>query len=94
VKFVLCGCKVHVSPLYDSRLNLICVFVCINCNFGPKREEDGSWKTFHNDELHNLYSSPNIVSIIKSRRLRFCGTCGTHGGGERCLQGFDWEARR
>jgi hypothetical protein len=31
--------------------------------FGPKREEDGSWRKFHNDELHSLYSSPNIVRI-------------------------------
>jgi len=29
--------------------------------FGPKREEDGSWRKLHNDELHSLYSSPNIV---------------------------------
>jgi hypothetical protein len=33
--------------------------------FGPKREEDGSWKKFLNDELHSLYSSPNIVRVIK-----------------------------
>jgi hypothetical protein len=33
--------------------------------FGPKREEDGSWRKLHNDELHNLYSSPNIVREIK-----------------------------
>jgi hypothetical protein len=36
--------------------------------FGPKREGDGSWRKLHNDELHNLYSSPNIVRVIKSRR--------------------------
>jgi hypothetical protein len=30
--------------------------------FGTKREEDGSWRKLHNDELHSLYSSPNIVS--------------------------------
>jgi hypothetical protein len=41
--------------------------------FGPKREEDGSWRKLHNDELHNLYSSPNIVSVIKSRRVRWAG---------------------
>jgi hypothetical protein len=41
--------------------------------FGPKREEDGSWRKFHNDELHILYSSPNIVRVIKSRRLRCAG---------------------
>jgi hypothetical protein len=33
--------------------------------FGPKREEDGSWRKLHNDELHNLYSSANIVMVIK-----------------------------
>jgi hypothetical protein len=41
--------------------------------FGPKREEDGSWRKLHNDELHNLYSSPNIVRVIKSRRMRWAG---------------------
>jgi hypothetical protein len=33
--------------------------------FGPKREEDGSRRKLHNDELHSLYSSPNIVRVIK-----------------------------
>jgi hypothetical protein len=41
--------------------------------FGPKREEDGSWIKLHNDELHNLYSSLNIVRVIKSRKLRWAG---------------------
>jgi hypothetical protein len=41
--------------------------------FGPKREEDGSWRKLHNDELHSLYSSPNIVRVIKSRRIRWAG---------------------
>jgi hypothetical protein len=41
--------------------------------FGPKREEDGSWRKLHNDELHSLYSSPNIVRVIKSRRIRLAG---------------------
>jgi hypothetical protein len=40
---------------------------------GSKREEDGSWRKLHNDELHNLYSSPNIVRVIKSRRMRWAG---------------------
>jgi hypothetical protein len=39
--------------------------------FGPKREEDGSWRKLHDDEIHNLYSSPNIVRVIKSRRMRW-----------------------
>jgi hypothetical protein len=37
--------------------------------FGPKREEDGSWRKLHNDELHDLYSSLNILRVIKSRRM-------------------------
>jgi hypothetical protein len=61
--------------------------------FGPKREEDGSWRKLHSDELHDLYSSPNTVRVIKSRRIRWAGR-GTHGGGEKCLQGFGWEAQK
>jgi hypothetical protein len=41
--------------------------------FGPKREVDWSWRKLHNDELHNLYSSPNIVRVTKSRRMRWVG---------------------
>jgi hypothetical protein len=41
--------------------------------FGPKRDEDGSWRKLHNDELHNLYSSSKIVRVIKSRRMRWAG---------------------
>jgi hypothetical protein len=39
--------------------------------FGPKREEDGSWRKLHNDEIHSLYSSPNIVRVIKARMMRW-----------------------
>jgi hypothetical protein len=41
--------------------------------FGPKREEDVSWRKLHNDELHSLYSSPNIIKAIKSRMMRWMG---------------------
>jgi hypothetical protein len=37
----------------------------------PRREEDVSWRKLNNDELHNLYSSPNIVRVIKSSRMRW-----------------------
>jgi hypothetical protein len=49
--------------------------------FGPKREEDRSWRKLHNDELHNLYSSPNIVRMIKSRRMRWAGHVARMGEG-------------
>jgi hypothetical protein len=42
--------------------------------FGPKRDEvTGEWRRIHNKELHALYSSPNIIQVIKSRRLRWTG---------------------
>jgi hypothetical protein len=49
--------------------------------FGPKREEDGSWRELHNDELHSLYSSLNIVRVIKSRRMRWDGHVARMGEG-------------
>jgi hypothetical protein len=49
--------------------------------FGPKREEDESWRKLRNDELHSLYSSPNIVRVIKSRRMRWDGHVARMGEG-------------
>jgi hypothetical protein len=60
--------------------------------FGPKREEDGSWRKLHNNEYYCLYSSSNIVRVIISRRMRWAGHVARIGGGERCLQGFCWGA--
>jgi hypothetical protein len=48
--------------------------------FGPKREKEGSWGKSHNVELHDLYSSPNIVRVIKSRRMRWAGHVARKGG--------------
>ena len=42
--------------------------------FGPRRDEvTGKWRILHNEELNNLYSSPNIVRVIKSRRMGWAG---------------------
>jgi hypothetical protein len=58
---------------------------------GPKRDEDGSWKKLHNNKLDDLYSSPNIVRVIKSRRMRWVGHVARMGRGE-VLTGF-WMGR-
>jgi hypothetical protein len=42
--------------------------------FGPKRDEvTGGWRKLHNEELHGLYSSPSIIRVIKSRRMKWAG---------------------
>jgi hypothetical protein len=54
--------------------------------FGPKRDEvTGEWRKLLNKELRDLYSSPNIIRIIKSRENVMGGPCSTNGGEEERL---------
>jgi hypothetical protein len=52
--------------------------------FGPKRDEvTGEWRKLHNEELRDLYSSPSIIRMVKSRRMRWAGHVARMGrGGE------------
>jgi len=53
--------------------------------FGSKRDEvTGEWRKLHNEELRDLYSLPNIVRAVKSRRMRWAGHVARMGRGEVC----------
>jgi hypothetical protein len=62
--------------------------------FGPKRDEvTGEWRKLHNEELHDLYSSPSIITIIKSRRMRWAGHVARMGR-RGTLIDYWWESQR
>jgi hypothetical protein len=66
----------------------------VSQNFGPKRDEvAGGWRKLHNEELHNFYSSPSIIRMIKSRRMRWAGQV-ERLRREECIQNFGGIARR
>jgi hypothetical protein len=62
--------------------------------FGPKRDEEtGDWSKLHNEDLHNLYSSPSIIRVIKSRRMRWAGHVARLGR-RGMLIGCWWESQK
>jgi hypothetical protein len=70
---VLYGCETWSLTLREEHRLRVSENRVLRRIFGPKREEDGSWRKLHNDELHSLYYSANIVRMIKSRRMRWAG---------------------
>jgi hypothetical protein len=53
--------------------------------FGLQRYKMGGWRKMQSEELHNLYSSPSIIRMIKSRRMRWAGNVACVGGKEECI---------
>jgi hypothetical protein len=78
---VLYGCETWSLTLRDEHRLRVFENSVLRKIFGPKREEDGSWRKLHNDELRSLYSSANIVRVIKSRRMRWAGHVARMGEG-------------
>ncbi|MEB2589631.1 reverse transcriptase domain-containing protein, partial [Bacillus cereus] len=71
---VLYGCETWSLTLKEEHKLRVFENKILRKIFGPKRDEEtGEWRRLHNLELHNLYSCPDIIRIIKSRRLRWAG---------------------
>jgi hypothetical protein len=71
---VLCGCETWSLTLRQEHRLRVFQNRVLRRIFGLKRDKvTGEWRTFHNEELCDLYSSPSIIRIIKSRRMRWAG---------------------
>jgi len=67
---VLYGCETWSLPLREEKKLRVFEKMVLRRIFGSRREEvTGEWRRLHNGELNDLYSSPNIVRVIKSRRM-------------------------
>jgi hypothetical protein len=92
---VLYGCETWSLTLREEHRLRVFENRVLRGICGPKRDEvTGEWRKLHSGELHNLYSSPNIIRQIKSRRMRWEGHVVYMGEEEKCVQGFGGKAKR
>ena len=69
---ILHGCESWSTTLADEQKLRVFENKVLRKIYGPKRDEmTGEWRRLHNEELHGLYDSPDVVRIMKSRRLRW-----------------------
>ena len=88
---IFCGCETWSLTLREERKLKLFENMVLRRIFGPRRDEVmGEWRRLHNEELNDMYFAPNIVRVIKSRRMRWAGHVshmGEERGGYRVLVG-------
>ena len=88
------GCETWLLTLGEERKLRVFENMVLRRVFGPRRDElTGEWRRLHNEELNDLYSSPNIVLVIKSIRMRWAGHVARMGEERGCI-GSWWGNRR
>jgi hypothetical protein len=91
---VLYGCETWSLTLREEHRLRVFENRVLRRIFGPKTDEvTGWWRKLHNEELHNLYSSPNIIRIIMSRRMRLAGHIARLGRRGKHI-GYWWESQK
>ena len=70
---MLYGCETWLFALREESRLRVFENRILRRIFGPRRDANGEWRRFHNEELHSLYRSPNIFRVIKFSRLRWAG---------------------
>ena len=83
---VLYGCETWSLTLRVERKLRVFEIMVMRRIFGPRRDEvKGEWRRLHNEELNDQYSSPNIVRVIKSGKMRWAGYVACMGEDRGCI---------
>ena len=90
---VLYGCETWQLALREEKKLSVFENRVLRRVFGPRRDEVTGGRRLHNEELNNLYSSPNIVRVIKSKIMRWAGHVARMGVERGCI-GSCWGNRR
>jgi hypothetical protein len=89
---VVYECETWSLTLREEQRLKACECRVLRRILGRKKDEvTGEWEKLNNEENNDLYSSPNIVRVIKSRRMRWAGHAARTGERRRCIQSFDGE---